>query len=84
MLNQISEAVVGIKNESEEKLGRLPLLEKKMNKWIKIFENSEKESINKGTEQAKKQNEFHITLNRLDNLSAKNHKMINSLESRIE
>ena len=54
LLNQISEAVVGIKNESEEKLGRLPLLEKKMNKWIKIFENSEKENINKGTEQAKK------------------------------
>ena len=58
MLNQISEAVVGIKNESDEKLGRLPLLEKKMNKWIKIFESSEKENINKGTEQAKKQNEF--------------------------
>ena len=37
----MSEAIKGIKREADEKLSRLPLLEKKMNKWIKIFEQSE-------------------------------------------
>ena len=51
MINQMSEAIVSIKTEGDEKLGRLPLLEKKMNKWIKIFEMSDKDNNNKLTEQ---------------------------------
>ena len=50
MINQMSEAIVSIKTEGDEKLGRLPLLEKKMNKWIKIFEMSDKDNNNKLTE----------------------------------
>ena len=58
MVNELAQKIKGIKSDTEEKLGRLPLLEKKMNKWIKIFEQSEREGNNRDTEQAKKQYEL--------------------------
>ena len=60
------------------------MLEKKMNKWIKIFEQSEREGNNRDTEQAKKQHELQVALERLEKLSGKNQKAVNVLEARVD
>ena len=72
----MSEAIMGIKSEADEKLSRLPLLEKKMNKWIKIFEKSEEGHEHTGTEHAKKLHELKVNLEKLEKLSAKTSKAI--------
>lgn len=56
---------MGIKSEADEKLNKLPLLEKKMNKWIKIFEQSEQGHEHRGTEHAKKLHELQVNLEKL-------------------
>ena len=81
LVNKISESIVTIKSESDTKLGRLPLLEKKMNKWIKIFEQSEQDKDFKGTEQMKKIHELQVNLEKLDKLVNKTAKALNSLET---
>ena len=60
------------------------MLEKKMNKWIKIFEQSEREGNNRDTEQAKRQHELQVALERLEKLSGKNQKAVNVLEARVD
>ena len=55
-----------------------------MNKWIKIFEQSEREGNNRDTEQAKKQHELQVALERLEKLSGKNQKAVNVLEARVD
>ena len=61
----MSESIMGIKSEADEKLNKLPLLEKKMNKWIKIFEQSEQGHEHRGTEHAKKLHELQVNLEKL-------------------
>ena len=53
MIKLLSEAMTDMKKGVNEKLVKVPLLERKMNKWIKIFEQSEKENTFRGTDTVK-------------------------------
>ena len=65
MVKLLSEALTDVKKGADEKLGKLPLLERKMNKWIKIFEQSEQDNNFRGTDAAKKMHDLQEGIHKL-------------------
>ena len=56
----MNEAVQDLRKEANDKLVKVPLLEKKMNKWIKNFTESQTEGNNNTTEVHKKLHEIGV------------------------
>ena len=80
MIKLISEAVTDVKKGADEKLVKVPLLERKMNKWIKIFEQSEKDNNHRGTDTAKKIHDVQDEIHKLQKTQQKFHKTLARLD----
>ena len=65
MIKLLSDSLTDMKKAVDEKIVKVPLLERKMNKWIRVFEQSEKDNNHRGTDTSKKIHEIHEEIHKI-------------------